>query len=97
MEWHHDRFDPPPGATVLATTPRATQLFTIERTVGTQFHPEVDVAHIEGWLAVVEEDYLSAYGQNRIDLLATVQQHEARNTKQCHDLVDWFLDDIARR
>ena len=41
LEWHHDRFIPPPGATVLARTPVAPQLFTIGSFVGTQFHPEV--------------------------------------------------------
>ncbi len=95
MQWHHDRFHPPPNATVLATTPRATQLFVIGRTVGAQFHPEVDVAHIEGWLSVVEDDYLATYGQNRTDLLADIRSHDARNTKQCHQFVDWFLDEIA--
>lgn len=97
MEWHHDRFDPPPGATTLATTPQAIQLFTLDRTVGTQFHPEVDITHIEGWLAAVEDDYLLANGQDRADVLAAVRYHETRNTRQCHALVDWFLDDIAVR
>lgn len=95
MQWHHDRFHPPPDATVLATTPQATQLFVTGRTVGTQFHPEVDVPHIAGWLSAVEDEYLSSYGQNRTDLLASMHNHDVRNTKQCHQLVDWFLDDIA--
>lgn len=95
MEWHHDRFTAPPGSTVLATTQQATQLFTIGRTVGTQFHPEVDVAHLKAWLETAEDSYLSEYGQNRDDLLTAMQHNELRNTEQCHRLVDWFLDQVA--
>jgi len=95
MEWHHDRFIPPPGATVLARTSTADQLFTIGRFVGTQFHPEVDVQHVTDWLATAPDDYLREHGQVREEILADVRSHEARNIEQCHRLVDWFLDDIA--
>lgn len=95
MEWHHDRFTPPPGATLLAQTDRAAQLFSIGRTVGTQFHPEVDTAHIRDWLETADDDYLAQYGQHRDAVMADIMDHDARNTRQCHDFVDWFLDTIA--
>ncbi len=95
MEWHHDRFDPPPGSTVLATTPRAVQLYRIDRTVGTQFHPEVDVAHITGWLTQADESYLATHGWTSDGILADMEHHEERNTAQCKRLVDWFLDEVA--
>lgn len=95
MEWHHDRFTPPPGAEVLAETDDAIQLFSIGRTVGTQFHPEVDVAHIAGWLEVCEDEYLAQYGQDKATLLKNVQANEERNVEQCNAFVDWFLDSVA--
>ena len=95
MEWHHDRFTPPPEATVLATTDSAVQLFTIGRMVGTQFHPEVDYAHVDHWLSTADDDYLGQYGQDRNVILAEMKANEARNIEQCHSFVDWFLDSIA--
>jgi len=95
MEWHHDRFTPPPGAEILATTPDAVQLFRTGRMVGTQFHPEVDVAHVAKWLEGSHDDYLDDYGQDRDSILESMRVNEARNSEQCHKLVDWYLDAIA--
>ncbi len=95
MEWHHDRFTPPADAAVLATTERAVQLFALGRSVGTQFHPEVDLAHITGWLETADDAYLAEYGQHRDAIMADIMDHDARNARQCHDFVDWFLNTIA--
>ncbi len=95
MEWHHDRFTPPPGAEVLAVTDLAVQLFRIGRSIGTQFHPEVDVAHVQGWLDAVDYSYLSSMGVTRAEMLADARRHDQNNTRQCHALVDWFLDEVA--
>jgi GMP synthase-like glutamine amidotransferase len=92
MEWHHDRFTPPEGSTVLARTESAVQLFTIGQSVGTQFHPEVDVAHVEGWMNFAPDDYLAANDVERQTVLDEIHHHEARNIEQCHAFVDWFLD-----
>ncbi len=97
MEWHHDRFTPPPGAEVLARTDEAIQLFRIGHTVGTQFHPEVDVAHVARFLETAPDEYLAQNGVSRATLLAGVHEHTEANTKQCHALVDWFLDEVAFR
>ncbi len=95
MEWHHDRFDPPPGAAVLASTAVGPQLFTIGRMVGTQFHPEVDHAHVAHWLGGASPEYLAEVGIDPDALLAEIAQHEDRNTLQCHALVDWFLAEVG--
>jgi GMP synthase-like glutamine amidotransferase len=49
--WHEDAFTPPPGATELARNALGVQAFAVGRSTGVQFHPEVDAAIIEGWLA----------------------------------------------
>jgi GMP synthase-like glutamine amidotransferase len=95
MEWHHDRFTPPPGAAVLARTAHAVQLFRIGRSVGTQFHPEVDAAHVATWLAGASDQYLSDVGVDRARMLAEVEANEEAGIVRCDRLVDWFLDDIA--
>ena len=95
MQWHHDRIVPPPGAEILARNDAAVQLIRIGKTVGTQFHPEVDLAHISSFLATAGDDYLERHGVSREQLLADTERHEAANIAQCHALVDWFLDEVA--
>ncbi len=94
-EWHHDRFVAPPGSEVLAVSEVGPQLFTIGRMAGTQFHPEVDVAHIEGWLTMADDEYLTSHGRDRESILAEMRAQEAQSIEGCRHLVDWFLDDIA--
>lgn len=94
-EWHHDRFHPPEGAEVLAVTAEATQLFRLGRTVGTQFHPEVDVAQITSWLSNCPPGYLEEHGTSPERVLADMTANEDMSIKQCHAFVDWFLDDVA--
>lgn len=95
MQWHHDRFDPPPGATLLARSDDAPQLFRIGRTLGTQFHPEVDVAHMEGFVEDTKDEYLAECGVTREGLIAATAANEDANRERCAALVDWFLNEVA--
>ena len=52
FEWHHDTFDPPPGATLLAGgAVYPSQAFRVGSVVAVQFHPEVDGPLLAGWWA----------------------------------------------
>jgi len=52
FEWHHDTFDPPSGATLLARgTVYPSQAFRLGSVVAVQFHPEVDGPLLAGWWA----------------------------------------------
>lgn len=95
MQWHHDRFTPPPGATLLAVSDHADQLFRIGRMVGTQFHPESDIDHLNGWLESAHDDYLAANDVDRDALLADAHRHEERHVADCHAFVDWFIDTMV--
>ncbi len=95
MQWHHDRFRIPPDATLLAETVNGPQLYRIGRTVGTQFHPEVDAAHIARFLEGASDEYLAENGVSKQEMMLEVRRYEAANIKQCHALVDWFLDEVA--
>lgn len=97
MQWHHDRFRAPPGADVLASTDVGPQLFTVGRSIGTQFHPEVDEAHVEAWLSQATDEYLTECGVERDRVLAEVRAHEQRNAAQCERFVDWALGFTERR
>lgn len=92
FEWHHDSFNVPPDAEVLAVNENAVQLFRVDKSVGTQFHPEVDPGHVAGFLDGSAEEYLASLDLDRTQLMDEMHYHEARNTKQCHALVDWFLE-----
>ncbi len=97
MEWHHDRFTAPPGSTVLAQTDNGPQLFTIGSLVGTQFHPEVNIAHVEAWLSSADAHYLAEHDQKAEVVLAEMRTHDGRNREQCKVLVDWFLETSGAR
>lgn len=92
LQWHHDRFTLPPGATLLAETDRAPQLFTIGSFVGTQFHPEVDHDHLAGFARGADDAYRREYGIDVEGILDYVRDREADVIERCHRLVDWFLD-----
>lgn len=95
MNWHHDRMLPPDGVEILAETASAVQLIRSGRTVGTQFHPEVNHAHVAGWLNGAPPEYLAEHGVDFEALLAEVAANEERNILQCGALVDWYLDEVA--
>ncbi len=95
MEWHHDRFTLPPGADLLASTETCPQLFRIGRSVGTQFHPEINVELASGWMREASDSYLASCGVTRDGIVADVTRNEAANRRNCFDLVDWFLDEVS--
>src|SRR3954468_4984662 len=51
LEWHYDRFEPPPGAVEIARTEDASQAFRLGPHLGVQFHPEATVEIVTGWAA----------------------------------------------
>jgi len=51
FQWHFDRFTLPPDAVQIARNDRAAQAFVQGRAMGLQFHPEVDRALVERWIA----------------------------------------------
>ena len=56
FQWHYYSFDVPVGATELARSPMGSQAFRLgELAWGVQFHPEVTLAMVEGWLEEPEE------------------------------------------
>jgi GMP synthase-like glutamine amidotransferase len=48
--WHVDQFTLPPGAELLAGTETQTAAFVVGRSVGLQYHPEVDAELVNFWI-----------------------------------------------
>lgn len=95
MEWHYDRFEAPSDATVLSVDSWGVQAFRLRRNFGTQFHPEVDVGHLQRWF-----DYGGVSELERFDMSAErLMEETVRNSEvarpHTNALVDWFIEDIA--
>jgi GMP synthase-like glutamine amidotransferase len=95
FEWHHDRFEVPTGAEVLSWSALGPQLFRCGRSLGTQFHPEVDHAHVASWLDTTSDGYLAEVGVDRHRFLAETAEREQASAKNCEQLLDWFLSEVA--
>lgn len=95
MQWHYDRFDLPPGAELLASTQVCPQLFRQGRSVGTQFHPEVDGACAKTWMAMIDPVEVADQGINPEKFVSEAAEIESESIPRCHALVDWFVDDVA--
>jgi len=96
MEWHHDRFHLPDGAELLASTEICPQLFRMGRSVGTQFHPEISTELASEWPRAARDAYLASAGIVREVILSEIARNGAAHRPNCFDLVDWFLDDVAK-
>lgn len=97
MQWHYDRFEPPPDAEVLAVDEIGVQAFTLRRNLGVQFHPEVTRAHLERWLGFGGDIELGRLGIDPDALLAGTEARFDDVAARTNTLVDWFLADVARR
>lgn len=97
FQWHHDRFAAPPGSEVLASTPLCPQAYTIGRSLGVQFHPELTPTMLRGWLANGGRTYLDAHGIDADAMLADTDRTAVDAERRSRALVDRFLDQVAAR
>lgn len=95
FQWHHDRFAAPPGARVWARTEVGPQVYTIGRSMGVQFHPELESAMLHGWLSSGGDADLRAHGMDRESLIARTTREEPAAAIRSKGLVDRFLDRVA--
>jgi len=96
FQYHWDRWQLPPGAVEIARTEVASQAFTYGRTLGLQFHPEIDSHVLDLWLAMeggcVEVESEGVVVQ---ELRAQTKLIEPETNKRGYELVDRFLSRIA--
>jgi GMP synthase-like glutamine amidotransferase len=95
LQWHHDTFTVPDGATVFARSPAGPQAYTIGRSLGVQFHPEVTPEIVASWIAGARDEL----DRERVDadrMLADARALDADNRARAIALFDAFLDRVAR-
>jgi GMP synthase-like glutamine amidotransferase len=89
FQWHHDTFTPPPGAQLLAESPAGPQAYTLGRSLGVQFHPEVTNEIVAEWVAL-GRDQLTRHGIDGGRLLAETQALAEENRARARRLLDAF-------
>ena len=93
LAWHLDAIDPPPGATVLARSPRAVQAFTVGRSLGVQFHPEVTAADWETWTDRNRATAPAHLGDLERFTAAVIAEADVLRARQ-FALLDWWRETI---
>ena len=96
FQWHHDRWEAPEGARSVARSPVADQAFVLGRSLAVQFHPELTLSMLTGWLGNGGSGYLQAHGLDGDALLDQTGREAAGAEQRAHRLVDRFLEQVAR-
>ena len=94
FHWHYDGFDLPHGATRLAQTAACPQqAFCIGPHVGVQFHPELDAAKLQAWVAADDARY------DALAPMASVQSRAGmlRDAPACLAAQQDLADHVYRR
>ncbi|MGE0214339.1 type 1 glutamine amidotransferase [Mycolicibacterium sp.] len=95
FQWHFDRWTVPPGATELARTANASQAFVLGRTLGLQFHPEVDATLLKIWLADDRDGDAVAAGLTHDELITRTIELAPDVAVRIRALVRGFLTHVA--
>jgi len=99
LNFHFDAFTPPPGSTLLAQTDLAPQAYRKGKSMGVQFHPEIDAQMFDTWTdywSSTEEGkrFLASAGDLPERMRAEIQMKEAGNRTNCRLLLQDFLAGI---
>ena len=97
FEWHFDRFTIPDAAVEVARNGSASQAFLLGRTMGIQFHPEVDEELLEMWLAGDGAGEIAALGLTADELRSATVQEVDGAAKRVKALVAAFVESVATR
>lgn len=82
LHWHGDACALPAGATLLASTPLCpVQMFRMGRTVGMQFHPEIDGPTACVWAAEDADFVLGCHGPAGVELIQRTSEAAAKRSE----------------
>lgn len=95
FQWHFDTFTVPPGARLIADSAAGPQAYTIGRSLGVQFHPEVTPEIMENWVRAYRHE-LDQEGVDPDRLLAETHSRAAQTRTAAWRLFDGFLDRARR-
>jgi GMP synthase-like glutamine amidotransferase len=97
FQWHFDRWTLPPGATEIARTANSSQAFVLGKALALQFHPELDGALLEGWLAVDRDGDVASMGLTNDELRSATARLQASSAERIRELVRGFNDRVVRQ
>lgn len=95
FQWHFDQWTLPPGATEIARTANSSQAFVLGRSLALQFHPEIDRALLELWLAEDRDGEVTAVGLSHDELRSRTAELAEDAARRIGDLVRGFLTRVA--
>jgi len=96
FEYHWDRWTLPKGALEIARSEVASQAFVMGRTLGVQFHPEINLEVLEAWLAMEGGcAEVEAEGIDVKQLRGQTKSIQPASDKRAFELVDTFLRRVA--
>ena len=96
FEYHWDRWTVPKAALEIARSEVASQAFVMGRTLGVQFHPEIDSQVLQEWLAMEGGcAEVEAEGVDVERLREQTKREQPFSDKRAFDLVDTFLRRVA--
>jgi GMP synthase-like glutamine amidotransferase len=90
FQWHFDTFTLPPGARLVADSPAGPQAYTIGRSLGLQFHPEVTPEIMDLWVGAFRHE-LDREGVDPERLLQETRCRAAQTRAAAWRLFDGFL------
>lgn len=95
FQFHDDRWIPPAGARTIARTDSAPQAFVLGRSMGVQFHPEINIALFGKWVEEGGADILRAAGHDPDALLAELETRAGETAALMDGLLDAFFMQVA--
>jgi GMP synthase (glutamine-hydrolysing) len=94
FQWHFDAFSKPPGARLLAHNEAGPQAFVQGRSLGLQFHPEVDLEIIDNWTVTYRHE-LDEHGIDAGELLAHSRRVADTAREASWALLEAYFERIA--
>ena len=96
FQFHYDQWLLPAGVKEIARNTVSSQAFVVNKTLGVQFHPELDSAGLKGWLdwggaIKVEKD-----GQDPNVMMRQTTAEDKAAKLRTFELVDNFLSKVAK-
>jgi len=96
FQFHYDRWQVPPGATEIARNPIASQAFIYGRSMGVQFHPELNAAVLKGWLDWGGLRDVGDDGQDPEIMMAQTIAEDPASKERTFYLIDNYLSKVAK-
>lgn len=96
FQFHYDQWVLPDGVKEIASNPVSSQAFVVNKSLGVQFHPELDSAGLRGWLDWGGDKKVQEDGQDSIIMMRQTIAEEDAAKQRTFLLVDNFLSKVAK-